>query len=229
MPIPPLLFLEPRDAVQRVCNALACTEGEAVAFLRDAWFAGTIVLRFVGPPPPAGYDLTEADWFSGEIVIRTPQQTSTIPIGGYDPFEASDREQLGLPPREYRYPMRTVTRRYPFKIDRCQLDAIMAEAVAAIPTAESPVIDGSEPEPQPATDAAGDREASQSEKAKVRRRVKQFLEEQAVIVPPHASTKAGWRQLARERFGQAMTDNLFDEAWQEAALPAIWRAPGRRT
>ena len=155
MPTPPLLFLEPRDAVQRVCNAFACTDDEAVAFLRDAWFAGTISPRFVGPPPPAGYDPTKADWFSGEIVIRTRQQTSTIPIGGYKPFERFDREQRGFPPREYSFPMRTLTKHYPFKIDRRQLDAILEEGAAAATRPDPPVLDSDEREPQSAPGAAG--------------------------------------------------------------------------
>lgn len=191
MPIPPLSFIEPRDEVQRVRDAFACTGDEAVAFLGDAWLAGTLVPQFVGSPPPAGYNPAEADWFSGEIVIRTRQQTSAIPIGGYDPFEASDREQLGLPPREYRYPMRTLARRYPFKIVRRQLDVILAEAGAAIAEPDPPASDGDEWKMNPAAEAADDHRPSQSEKAKVRRRVKEFLEEQAAIATPRASTKAG--------------------------------------
>ncbi len=70
---------------------------------------------------------------------------------------------------------------------------------------------------------------SQSDKARLRRRVKEMLESEANIVPPRAQTKADWRRLVREECGDAVTDNLFDEVWREAALPAAWRAPGRRT
>jgi hypothetical protein len=219
MPAPPLFFLDPREAVQRVREAFECTGEEAVRFLLDAWIAGTIVPRFLGPTPPAGYDPRDADWFSGEIVIRSRLQTSTIPIGGYDVFGEFDREQRGLSPREHRYPMRTVTNRYSFKIDRRQFDVLLTEAAAA-----------RAPEPDDADrKAADDHQASQSEKAKVRRRLKEFLEAEVKIAPPRARTKENWQLLARQELGNAVTKNLFDEVWRGADLPAAWRTPGRRT
>jgi hypothetical protein len=81
----------------------------------------------------------------------------------------------------------------------------------------------------PAAKAAGNCQPSQSEKAKLRRRVKEFLGEQAEIEPPRAQTKADWRHLVRQEFGDAVTDNLFDAVWRQADLPPAWRAPGRRT
>jgi hypothetical protein len=72
--------------------------------------------------------------------------------------------------------------------------------------------------------------ADQSEKAKLRRRIKKALEAAARQDPPRAQTKAGWLELMRQEFGtDVVTDNLFDEAWQQADLPAAWRTPGRRT
>jgi hypothetical protein len=91
------------------------------------------------------------------------------------------------------------------------------------------VVGSSEREPQQTTEAADDRQASQSEEAKLRHRVKEFLEAKTKIDPPCAQTKQGWRKLAREQFGEAVTDNLFDEVWQAAELPTTLRAPGRRT
>jgi hypothetical protein len=130
----------------------------------DAWIAGTIVPRFMGPPPPADYDPRDADWFSGEIVISTQQQTSTIPIGGYNPFKEFDREQRGLPRREYRYPKRTLTKRYPFKIERRQLEVILANAGAASPRLDhSSVFDSGERESPPTEPAASARYGSKSQ------------------------------------------------------------------
>lgn len=73
-------------------------------------------------------------------------------------------------------------------------------------------------------------ELSQSEKAKLRRRLKDFLERETGIDPPRARTKAEWLGSARQEFGaDAVTENLFEEVWREADLPPMWRAPGRRT
>lgn len=71
---------------------------------------------------------------------------------------------------------------------------------------------------------------SQSEKEKLRRRVKEFIERETKIDPPRAGTKAEWLQLCRQEFGtDRVTDNLFDGVWRDADLPLAWRAPGRRT
>jgi hypothetical protein len=142
MPTPPLIFVEPCDAVQQVRSAFNCTDKEAIALLLDAWIAGMIVPHFVGSPPPADYDPRDADWFSGEIVIQTQQQISTIPIGGYRPFERLHREQGGLPPREYRFPKRTLTNRYAFKVERRQLDVILALPSAPVPRPDDPPLVG---------------------------------------------------------------------------------------
>ena len=70
----------------------------------------------------------------------------------------------------------------------------------------------------------------QSEKAKLRHQLKDFLERETRIDPPQARTKAEWLQSARKQFGaDLVTDNLFEEVWREADLPGLWRAPGRRT
>jgi hypothetical protein len=74
------------------------------------------------------------------------------------------------------------------------------------------------------------RHDTQSEKAKLRWRIKKALESEAKKDAPRARTKAGWLELMRQEFGNdAVTDNLFDEAWQKADLPAAWRTAGRRT
>jgi len=70
---------------------------------------------------------------------------------------------------------------------------------------------------------------SQSEKAKLRRRVREFLESEANIDPPRAQTKADWRRLVRQECGDRVTDYLFETVWRQAEVPAGWRAPGRRT
>jgi hypothetical protein len=70
---------------------------------------------------------------------------------------------------------------------------------------------------------------SQSEKAQLRQRAREFLEAEARIDPARAQTKAGWRRLLCQKFGNAVTDNLFDAARQKADLPPAWRVPGRRT
>lgn len=78
--------------------------------------------------------------------------------------------------------------------------------------------------------ATASRQDTHSEKAKLRRRIKKALEAETEQDPPRAQSKAGWLELMRQKFGaDAVTDNLFDEAWQKADLPEAWRAPGRRT
>lgn len=69
MLIPPLKFIEPRDAAQRVLEHFGCTGDEAVQFLCDRWISGKINPRFMGGEPPGGADPAMADWFAGAIVL----------------------------------------------------------------------------------------------------------------------------------------------------------------
>lgn len=220
MPIPPLNFVEAREAVQRVREAFGCTEEEAVRFLCDGWIDGALLPRFLGsiPPDDLRYDTGRIDWFSGAIVktVHLPRRVSRYP---------GDRPEYS-----------THTDRYPFKIDRRQLDAILVAAGAAASTSEpAPRSGATVPESAGPLEMGSVAPAEpagyqpQSEKAKLRGRVRHFLEQEAAADPPRAQTKADWRQLVREEFGDAVSANLFEEAWATAELPAVWRAPGRRT
>ncbi|MBV9199725.1 MAG: hypothetical protein JOY83_08350 [Alphaproteobacteria bacterium] len=107
---------------------------------------------------------------------------------------------------------------------RADLERLLPELAG-----EDTAADGETGSPRPAAGATGGRGESQSEKAKLRRRVKEVLESEAKKDPPRAQTKAEWQQLVRQEYGNAVTDNLFAAVWREAKLPAAWRAPGRRS
>jgi hypothetical protein len=205
MPIPPPTFIEPREATQRVRDVLQCTENEAVGFLGDKWIEGTLTPRFLDKTPPdeALRNPNLIDWFSGTIVRTFNLQTRAT-------------TQVGERP-EYK----TYTDRYPFRFDRRQLDMIMADAAAQTGTSMS---DSAKQKPTATALAPDDIQTSQSDKARLRRRVRAFLE-----AGSRANTKADWRVLAGQVFGDAATDNLFEEVWRDADLPPAWRFPGRRT
>src|SRR5437868_4312531 len=87
MPIPPLNFIEARDAVQRVRDAFGCSGEEAVQFLCDRWIEGALVPRFLGPDPSDDVkrDTGLIDWFSGAIVRTFRLQRRTIRYPGQRP------------------------------------------------------------------------------------------------------------------------------------------------
>lgn len=319
MPIPPLNFIEPRDAIRLLRDAFGCSGEEAAQFLCDRWISGEITPHFIAGEPPAGVDPHIADWFAGEV--RLPEK--------WLPRRAIS--EPGDDPEWQRIPGRS----FPFKIVRPQLEAALKAARAGADLSEPtptglepvPLLDAAEiiakrlnistqsaldaiveaaatkrikvyckpesrfqgdrirarvwrkvvrgeaqlstdptsgnstgdkwsdpyvfradleglirelpcesatPESEtapakPAADTTGDHQVSQSEKAKLRRRVKQFLEAEAEIDPPRAQRKADWHRLVRQEYADGVTDNLFDEVWREAKLPPAWRAPGRRT
>jgi len=102
-------------------------------------------------------------------------------------------------------------------------DVLFYRATAAAERPRQPI--AAQPETMPTSPVL-----SQSEKAKLRGRLRDFLQRGTRTDPPQARTKAEWLDAARQRFGaDAVTDNLFKEVWRDADLPAVWRAPGRRT
>lgn len=71
---------------------------------------------------------------------------------------------------------------------------------------------------------------SQSEKAKLRSKVREFLENSARSNNTQRFIFQDWRELARKQFPDCkITDNLFETAWRAADLPAELREPGRRS
>jgi hypothetical protein len=132
MPTPPLNFIEPRDAVQRVRDAFVCTREEAIEFLCDNWIEGGLVPRFLGPTPPDAirHDTSLIDWFSGAVVKTLHLQRRTVRKPG-------------------QHPEHTVhTDRYRFTIDRRQLETVLKAVGAAASAAErhktEPASDASE-------------------------------------------------------------------------------------
>ena len=114
MPIPPLNFVEPRDAVRRVRDEFGCTGEEAVQFLCDRWIEGALVPRFLGanPPDTIKHDTSLIEWFSGAIVRTLNLQHRAI-------MEPGERPEFTVH-----------TERYPFAIDRRQLEAVLKAAGA---------------------------------------------------------------------------------------------------
>lgn len=128
MPTPPLIYINAISAIRLACDGFGCSEAEAIDWLEDARLAGRLDLRFTSEEPRDKFDRSQINWYVSEVVVRTWLQISTIPIGGYNPYEAARRESEGLPPREYRYPSRIETTRYPFRYDRRQLEPLIDEA-----------------------------------------------------------------------------------------------------
>ena len=222
MPIPPLSFVDSRDAIALVREEFGCTGEEAVRFLCDKWIEGTIVPCFLGSNPPANIEraTSKIDWFSDAIV---------------DSFSGAIVRTSRLQRRATMWPGQrpeydTYTERYAFKIDRRQLEALLKAAHATANPSDSAETG---PAPNGAEDAIRTGEPTpyqpQSEKERLRRRVRQFLEDEAEFDPPRAQTKAEWQRLPRQELGDAVSQNLFDQAWQAVNIPTAWRAPGRRT
>ena len=115
MPMPPLNLIEPRDAVQQVCEVLGCTGEDAVQFLCDAWLNGEIMPRFISGGPPGGADPRIADWFAGAVILRDK----------WLPRRAID--EPGDDPEWQRIPGRS----FPFMIARQQLEAALKAACVA--------------------------------------------------------------------------------------------------
>jgi hypothetical protein len=111
--MPRLNLIEPREAVQRVREALGCTAEEAVRFLSDRWLSGEVEPIFIGDKPPGGRsDPTMADWFAG--AIATPDK--------WLPRRAIS--EPGEDPEWQRIPGRS----FPFRFDRREFEALLTRA-----------------------------------------------------------------------------------------------------
>jgi hypothetical protein len=117
MAIPPLNFIEPRAAVQLVCDRFECTEQEGADFLREKLIEKAIIPHWVeATPPPDDIDFSKIDWVSGAMVIRgAPRLAVNLGSSYYalHPERPHDRPEWGP------------SSRYPLKIDRRQLAAII--------------------------------------------------------------------------------------------------------
>ena len=136
MPIPPLNFIEPREAIRLVRDAFGCSGEEAAQFLCDRWIGGEIIPRFIAGEPPGGADPTIADWLAGAIILPDkwlPRRAVSEP--GDDP------EWQRIPGRSF-----------PFKIAPRQLEAILAGAGRTVTRRDPPVVDRSQREPHPPED-----------------------------------------------------------------------------
>ena len=66
----------------------------------------------------------------------------------------------------------------------------------------------------------------QSETAKLRKRLRKWIEKFAVTEEAKGLVKADFLQLAREKVNKRITDNLFKETWRVAEIPAVFREAG---
>jgi hypothetical protein len=131
--MPPLIFIEPREAVQLVRAALGCSSDNAVAFQCDWWFAGEITPRFTSGTPPAGVDPRMADWFAGAIVLP----------GKVLPRRASNGPDDDPEPQYWK------VQHFPFLIDRRELEAVLRRAGAAPGPTAVVALEPEAPAPQP--------------------------------------------------------------------------------
>jgi hypothetical protein len=112
MAIPPLNFIEPRAAVQRVCAKFECNdEQEAVKYLCDKLRGRAIIPQWesAATPSPDDVDFSKIDWVSGAMVIAGTLGPAVNTMHGRTPGQWSPGS------------------RYPFKIDRRQLENVLKE------------------------------------------------------------------------------------------------------
>ncbi len=68
----------------------------------------------------------------------------------------------------------------------------------------------------------------QSETAKLRTRLRKWIEEFAVTEEATGLVKTDFLQRAREKVDPRITDNMFKETWRAADIPAVFRNAGVR-
>jgi hypothetical protein len=128
--LPPLNFIKPSDAVQRVRDRFECTEQEAVEFIRDKWRADPTILRWDGDGPPHGdIDFSKIDWVAGAMVI--PGECWQEPRVNLGYAAAKFRLISGGPSQRHQPWHVSSDKRCPFTIDRQQLAGILDERPAA--------------------------------------------------------------------------------------------------
>jgi hypothetical protein len=121
--MPPLVFIEPKEAVRLVRTVFGCSGDAAEAFLRDRWLAGELAPRFTRGTPPAGTDPRMADWFAGAVFLPDKvYQRRAMSEPGDDP----EWQHVG-------------GQSFPFLIDRQQLEEALRNVGAAPAAPSNPI------------------------------------------------------------------------------------------
>ncbi len=76
--------------------------------------------------------------------------------------------------------------------------------------------------------AEGPQPKTHAEIAKLRNKLKEWLEKKACADEARQFTKAGFLDKAQEEVDQRITKNLFNEVWRSAEIPTDLRKPGVR-